>query len=172
MREVARRANVTHGAPYHHFADRGAILAAIAEEGFTLLAAAMKEQMEAEPAGSIARFEAAGRAYVRFALGHVAHMRVMFRPELTCPEEHPGVDERAADAMGLVFACVVACQRAGTIAEGDPTPLVLASWATAHGLASLWIDGPLPRLYPGLAPEALARFAAALAPGSPWKPDV
>jgi len=162
LREVARRANVTHGAPYHHFIDRSAILAAIAEEGFSILAQGMRELMEAEAVGSIARFEAAGRAYVRFALEHRAHMRVMFRPELACPLEHPGVDEAAAAAMGLLFVCAAECQRAGTIAEGDPTPLVLTAWAAAHGLASLWIDGPLPRLYPGLTPEVLAGLAGVL----------
>src|ERR1700722_8647089 len=128
MREVARRANVTHGAPYHHFADRGAILAALAEEGFALLAAAMKEEMDREPVGSIARFEAAGRGYVSFAVEHPGHMRLMFRPELAEPLDHPGIDEGATVAMSLLVACVAECQRAGTIAAGDPTPLVLTSW--------------------------------------------
>jgi AcrR family transcriptional regulator len=160
MREVARRANVTHGAPYHYFADRGAILAAIAEEGFALLADGMRAAMNAEAVGSIARFEAAARAYIAFALEHASHMRVMFRPELTNPLEHPSVDESAACAMELLFACVAECQAAGTIAAGDPTPIVLMGWSAAHGVASLTIDGPLRRLYPSLAPEALAATVA------------
>jgi AcrR family transcriptional regulator len=160
MREVARRANVTHGAPYHHFLDRGAILAALAEEGFALLAEGMKASMAEEAVGSIARFEAAGCAYVRFAIEHTGHMRIMFRPELAHPLEHPGVDQGAACAKALLVACVVECQRAGTIAAGDPTPIVLTSWATAHGLASLWIDGPLARWHAGAAPEEMARMVA------------
>jgi AcrR family transcriptional regulator len=160
MREVARRANVTHGAPYHHFVDRGAILAALAEEGFALLAQGMREAMEREAVGSIARFEAAGLSYVGFALEHPGHMRIMFRPELAPPLDHPGIDEGAKRAMRLLVDCVVECQRAGTIAAGDPTPIVLTSWATVHGLASLWIDGSLPRLHPGVAPEELARIVA------------
>ena len=160
MREVARRAHVTHGAPYHHFPDRGAILAALAAEGFALLTEGMKAAMGPERLGSIERFEAAGLAYVRFALEHTAYMRIMFRPELMLPLEHPAVDEGAACAMGVLLACVAECQTAGSIPRGDPGPVVLTSWAAVHGLASLWIDGPLSRFHPGVAPEELAKTVA------------
>ena len=146
MREVARRARVTHGAPYHHFADRAAILAGLAEEGFALLTREMTAAMKKEARGSIARFESCGRAYFRFAMRHPAHMRIMFRPELADPAKHPAVDAAAATAMGVLVECVVECQEAGTMREGDAMPIVLTSWAAIHGLAALWLDGPLCRL--------------------------
>jgi hypothetical protein len=74
-------------------------------------------------------------------------MRIMFRPELACPDEHPEVDAAAEAAVNVVFDCVVACQAEGNAPQGDPRPIVLTAWATAHGLASLWLDGPLPRLH-------------------------
>lgn len=152
MREVARRARVTHGAPYHHFADRAAILADLAEEGFVLLTREMMAAMTEEPAGSIARFQACGLAYFRFATGHPAYMRIMFRPELAGPKDHPQVDAAAKGAMHVLIACVAECQKTGTIPEGDATAIVLTSWAAIHGLASLWLDGPLCRLHEWAGP--------------------
>jgi hypothetical protein len=87
-------------------------------------------------------------------------MRVMFRPELTNPLEHPSVDASAACAMRILVECVTECQARGTIAAGDPMPIVLMGWSTAHGVASLLIDGPLGRLYPDVAPEAVAAKVA------------
>jgi AcrR family transcriptional regulator len=160
MREVARRANVTHGAPYHHFKDRGAILAALAEEGFLALEASMTAEMARWPPGSIERFEGLGRAYVRFALASPAYMRVMFRPELADGALYPSLDDAAGRAMQLLVGCVAECQASGTIAAGDPGPIVLTSWATVHGLACLWIDGPLPRFHASTSPDALADTVA------------
>jgi AcrR family transcriptional regulator len=160
MREVARRARVTHSAPYHHFADRAAIVAGLAEEGFALLATEMAAAMKKEPPGTIARFEACGRAYFRFATRHPAYLRLMFRPELASPADHPGVDVAAVGAMQVLVECVAECQKAGTMPPGDPTPIVLMSWATIHGLASLWLDGPLCRLHRSSSPQALAAMVA------------
>jgi AcrR family transcriptional regulator len=161
MREVARRAHVTHGAPYHHFQDRGAILAALAEEGFALLTKEMLAAMKDEDRGSVARFEACGRGYFRFALRHPAHMKLMFRPELANPADHPEVDQAACTAMQVLVDCVLECQQAGNALPGDPMPLVVTSWATIHGLAALWLDGPLPRMKGFAAsPQELARRVA------------
>jgi AcrR family transcriptional regulator len=161
LREVARRAGVTHQAPYHHFADRAAILAVLAEEGFGLLAREMGEAMREKATGSLARFEACGLGYFRFAMRHPAYMRLMFRPELAEPASHVAIDAAAADAMTLLIECVNECQIAGTMPRGDSMPIVMTSWAAMHGLATLWLDGPLCRLghWQG-APEELARTVA------------
>jgi AcrR family transcriptional regulator len=158
LREVARRAGVTHQAPYHHFADRAAILAVLAEEGFGLLAREMSENMSEQPKGSLARFEACGLGYFRFAMKHPAYMRLMFRPELAEPASHVTIDAAAAGAMKLLIECVSEGQLAGTMRKGDSLPIVMTSWATMHGLASLWLDGPLCRMghWQG-PPEELAR---------------
>jgi AcrR family transcriptional regulator len=161
MREVARRARVTHGAPYHHFKDRSAILAALAEEGFALLTKEMNAAMKDEARGSVARFEACGRGYFRFALRHPAHMKLMFRPELANPADHPQVDQAACTAMQVLIDCVLECQKAGNAPPGDHMPLVVTSWATIHGLSALWLDGPLSRMKAfGASPQELARRVA------------
>src|SRR5262245_4881527 len=81
LREVARRAGVTHAAPYHHFPSKEALFAAVATEGFRDLAAAMRAALSGRR-GPFASLRAIGVAYVRFATEHPAHFRIMFRPGL------------------------------------------------------------------------------------------
>src|SRR5262249_49574377 len=102
MREIARRAGVSHGAPYHHFPARAAILAAIAEEGFLGLGEAMRASVAGAPVDPRARLEACGRAYVIYAAKHPAHFRIMFRPELADPERYPSADQESQRAFGVL----------------------------------------------------------------------
>jgi AcrR family transcriptional regulator len=140
MREVSRRAGVTHGAPYHYFPDRAAILAALAEEGFVALRDALRDATtEGTPRE---RFEACGRAYVAFALDHRARFSIMFRPELWEPLRHPSLDAASAEAFGVLVEIVAAGPWGNDPAMHD---FVVATWSTAHGLASLLLDGPLGR---------------------------
>jgi AcrR family transcriptional regulator len=138
LREAARRAGVTHGAPYRHFPDRAALVAAVAEEGFrTLREATLRAVAKAGPSAG-ARFKALGVAYVIFALENESHFRVMFSAEAA---RRPEV--RAAE--GAVFeqcvALVLQTQKAGLVEEGDPRELAFAAWCGVHGLAGLMLDG-------------------------------
>src|SRR4051812_13813839 len=73
MREVARRAGVSHQAPYHYFADREAILGAIAEQGFRLLREAVEEATAVQGGGPSDALIRAGESYIRFAFTHPSH---------------------------------------------------------------------------------------------------
>jgi AcrR family transcriptional regulator len=119
IREVARRAGVTHQAPYHHFRDRAAILAAIAEEGFTRLRDYMIAAIEAAPLRADARFEACGLGYFQFASKHPAHFRIMFRSESHDPRRTE-IQHAAGDAMRVLLQCVVSAQKAALAPPGDP----------------------------------------------------
>src|SRR5208283_6146894 len=77
LREVARRAGVSHNAPYRHFRDKEELLAALAAEGFDRLTAAMTKAAESA-SGALDRFRMSGRGYVEFALRHPQHFAVMF----------------------------------------------------------------------------------------------
>src|SRR5580704_14448362 len=81
LREVARRAGVTHGAPYHHFRNKAALVAALAEEGYRALYTEQLQAAAKAGADPIARLQAIGLAYVRFAIHHPGHFRVMFRSD-------------------------------------------------------------------------------------------
>lgn len=144
LRAVARRAGVSHSAPYHHFPDRGSLLAAIAEDGFAELARDMTEA-RARATDARARLEACGLAYVRFALKSPARFKLMFRPELAAQSEAGKVAKSSAPALDALTTSILEAQAAGLAPSGDPKPLVLTAWSAVHGLTSLWLDGPLPR---------------------------
>ncbi|HEV7962299.1 MAG TPA: helix-turn-helix domain-containing protein, partial [Actinoplanes sp.] len=77
LRDLARRAGVSHAAPTHHFGDKAGLLTALATEGYGLLVAELAEEWAATHS-----FLEQGVAYVRFAIRHRAHFEVMFRPDL------------------------------------------------------------------------------------------
>ncbi len=143
LREVARRVGVSQAAPYHHFADKEAILAAVGEDGFNHLAVAMEDGRAAAGRGTRAILRAMGVAYVRFAVRHPSHFRVMFSGIL----QKRGVKEcgplhaAAQRSFGMLLEAVVAAQKAGAIVEGNPAKLALFSWSMVHGLAMLHLNG-------------------------------
>lgn len=137
MREVARRAGCTHQAPYHYFANRETILAALVEAGFDELANRLREARDrAGTADLRAVVEASGNAYVEFALTNPGVFRVMFRRDMCDPARFPGVlaaGKRARDELGR-FAQAITGERATPEHE-------TALWASVHGLAVLLLDG-------------------------------
>lgn len=142
LRKLAQRVSVSSGAPYHHFPDREALLTAIAEEGFVRLYEVMRAERERAPLDPTQRLQALGRGYVQFAFSHVGHFRVMFRPELKVSEWQP-LQQASSRAFELLRESIDECMQAGLAPQGDPMALVLTAWAAVHGIASLWVDGPL-----------------------------
>lgn len=142
MRDVARNLNVTHGAPYYHFKDRSAIIAALVEEGLLLLTKKMQQAADEQNDPRIA-FEACGRSYVDFALMESSYFRLMFRPELTAKTDRTAIDAAAAKSFAVLVGVIARCQTAGICTALDAEALALTGWSTAHGLAALCLDGPL-----------------------------
>ena len=145
LREVARRAGVTHSAPYHHFPTKESLLAAVAEEGFRALYAAQLEAVEQAGPNPIDRLQALGVAYVRFAVAHKGHFRVMYRTDKEGWTDYPSV--LAVSQQSFVLLTTTAEE--ARIARGQDVDLLemsLAAWSVVHGLATLWVDGPLRRL--------------------------
>ena len=151
MREVARRAGVSHQAPYHYFSDRAGIFAAISEEGFLGLAQAFHSTLATtqNPARD------GLRAYLRFALTHRGHFRVMFRNDICGVLSHEPT-QRAADAAFDALLTLVIRLVDGRPSEQDTMVWASTLWSTAHGLATLVIDGPLAiKLAREFGPEAV-----------------
>jgi AcrR family transcriptional regulator len=144
LREVARRAGVSHNAPYHHFADKRALVEALAIEGFRRFAEAFRRAAAAAPDGShLGRIRAIGEAYVRFAFRDPAMFTLMWRPELRAVGDRSPVDEAGLDSYRMLLEEIEAGQAAGEVTKGDVGLLGLAAWSTVHGLAMLVIEGPL-----------------------------
>jgi AcrR family transcriptional regulator len=148
LRELARRAGVSHAAPTHHFGDKAGLLTAFAAEGFDLLSAAL-----AATRAETGSFLELGVTYVRFAVERRAHFEVMFRPELYRADdpELEAAQERAAAAL---YGGLTALPDG--VAAADLPVAGLAAWSLAHGFASLWLGGALPAEL-GDDPAAAAR---------------
>jgi AcrR family transcriptional regulator len=140
LREVAKRAGVSHAAPYRHFKDKAALLAAVAEEGFREMTQDMVDAAGGAGPDPMDRFQATGLAYVRFAVSHPAHFRLMFGPAVPDKLAHPSLAESARQAFSTLMDQIAACQTAGLVRGGDPADLALPAWSIVHGLASLIVD--------------------------------
>jgi AcrR family transcriptional regulator len=142
LHALSRKAGVSSGAPYHHFESREQLLAAIAVQGFELMVEEMHRSTAGAGEDAGAYLTGLGRGYIRFALAHRGHFRVMFRPELRAHLEVP-LSETLRDAFTLLEEAIDRCQKAGVAPAGDPRPLILLAWSTVHGASALWIDGSL-----------------------------
>ena len=155
LREIAPRLGVSHAALYRHFADKRALLTAVATEGFRTL----REQLVAaweEGGRGPAASQAMGVAYVRFAVANPSHYRVMFGRFVDPQPREPELAAEAGGAFQALVDAVAALQHDG-IVRGDDTVLVARFvWAVVHGVAMLALDGQLPE--PG-GVEELMRYA-------------
>ena len=129
LREVARRAGVSHNAPYRHFADRDSLLAALAEDGFHEL----DRRMDAEIGG----LAALGQCYVRFALEQPGRFALMFGAGLD-KTRYPQLQQAA---LALYRRLAQAVHE--TAPAREPEVATLAAWSLVHGLAQLLLDRQL-----------------------------
>lgn len=156
MRSVARAAKVSHMAPYHHFEDKGALVAAVAAEGFRRMRAAMESRIANCSEGPRARFRESGIAYVVFAVGHPNLFRLMFSPQVAEKKDYPELQDAAASAYSLLRG-LVESQGADNQRLNDTELISVSAWALVHGLAVLCIDGQVgPE---GADPAFAERFA-------------
>jgi AcrR family transcriptional regulator len=141
MREVARRAGVSHQAPYHYFADREAILAELAGDGFDRLYDYMVSAIGLARNSRADKNRAMGEAYIRFALNNPEVFRLMFRVEMCDLSRYPDAKAKADSCFQLVADTL----GAGSTADKTSPDLapVIAAWSTAHGLATLMLEGKL-----------------------------
>jgi AcrR family transcriptional regulator len=142
LREVARRAGVSHNAPYRHFADGEELLAAVAAQGFRELDGAMLNVVRHQRS-SVARLKRAGLAYVEFALRRPEHFTVMFDAAVS---EHktPDSAQAAEQAFGTLLGLVKSCQDEGRLPSGDVHQFALLAWSMVHGVAKLATAKRLP----------------------------
>jgi AcrR family transcriptional regulator len=144
LREAARRAGVTHAAPYRHFADKGALLAAVAEEGFH----AMRSELEravSSSSGGLQALEALGVAYVRFARTHPSQFRVMFGAEIGDKRRYPSLVQADQSAFDIAVGAIRDAQARSELVAGNPARMALVTWSMLHGVAALVVDGQMQR---------------------------
>ncbi len=154
LRRVATTVGVSPSAAYRHFPDKNALLAAVAEEGFTTMGRSMARSIERAREGkrgaraAAAAFEATGAAYVRFAVAHPEHFRVMFAgrhgsPPADLTDEH--------NPYTLLVSGLDALVEHGVVPPSRREGAELIAWPAVHGLAALIVGGAIdPDAYGGL----------------------
>jgi len=148
LRAVARAAGVSAMAPYRHFADKAALLSAVAERGFAALAEVLAAaDTDPDPRAALV---GQGLAYIAFARARPALFRLMFASDFKLTL---GGDSGA-------FATLA--DRVASLGARDPQAATALSWAAVHGLAMLELDGRLPDFGPGEERRVVALLAAAL----------
>ena len=142
LREIGARVGVSRTALYRHFADKRALLTAVATEGFRTL---RQELLSAWEGGgrSDAAFSAMGTAYVRFAVSNPAHYRVMFGGFVDPEERDPELAAEAEVAFQALVDALAALQRSAVFRGDDTVLMARYVWALVHGMARLGIDGQL-----------------------------
>jgi len=154
LREIGARLGVSRTALYRHFADKRALLTAVATEGFRALRLQLVTAWEAGGCGDAA-FSAMGVAYVRFAVANPSYYRVMFGGFVDPQAQDAGLAAEAEGAFQALVDALAALQRDAVVRGDDTVLMARYVWALVHGVAMLGIDGQLPE--PG-AVEELMRY--------------
>ncbi|MFE9319631.1 TetR/AcrR family transcriptional regulator [Nocardia sp. NPDC052278] len=172
LRRVAREAGVSTGAPYHHFADRSALLAALSTQGFRQLGSDLADARAA--AGTpLQALTAMAETYVRFSQENPGYFRLMFRPELSQPDKHPDAQAAGDAAFDVLADTIAEAVAAGLLPADKADTLAVMWWSLAHGMASLWLDGQLEKrsiqlgtTAPTLVGDIMRTFTALVGPGA------
>ena len=170
LREIGARLGVSRTALYRHFADKRALLAAVATEGFR----ALRERLVAawnDGGGRPEAFEAMGVAYVRFAVANPSHYSVMFGGPVDPEARDAELAAEGAGAFQALVDALAALQRDGAVRNDDTVLMAKFVWSVVHGVAMLAIDGQLrePDAVEELTRYALERLRTGIGadPGQP-----
>ncbi len=163
LRAAAQQAGVSPAAPYRHFEDRDALLAAVLAEGFRELAATTEAARMAAPS-PVDSYLAVGSAYLEFAGGHPNLYRLMFGAD--CNKlQHPDLLEAGKEAFSVVLRAAGECAAAGMVGTRAPEDVAIAGWSVVHGLASLQADGVLERVTQRPLPDVAQAMFSILVEG-------
>lgn len=163
LRGAAQKAGVSAAAPYRHFEDRDALLAAVITEGFDELTAAT-EAARTAASDPVTAYLSVGEAYLGFAAMHPSLYRLMFGIDCHKPN-YPELLQAGQRAFGVVLHAAQDCSAAGLTGVRPPEHIALAGWSMVHGLASLHVDGVLGLVLPVPLPDAAAALFSILTDG-------
>jgi AcrR family transcriptional regulator len=140
LRKVAHKAGVSHAAPYAHFADKQALIAAISTEGYKKLyekIAQVAGQYQADP---LRRLVEASWAYVQFALDEPDQFKVTLSGMIEKEQDYPAFVETARQTFSLVVDIVAQCQQAGILRTGPDDLAAVSAWSLIHGFVTLLLE--------------------------------
>ena len=143
LRKVAMKAGVSHAAPYAHFADKQALIAAISTEGFRQLyerVSGVAEKYQNQPEKQLVEV---AWAYVQFAMDDPDRFKVMFSGVLEKEKEYPDFVTESQRNFQLVKMIVEVNQASGRLRSGDSALVALSAWGIIHGFIMLMLEGQI-----------------------------
>jgi len=140
LREVARQAGVSHTAPYAHYADKQALIAAIATAGYEKLHARLADVFQQYQDNPAQQLVEAGWAYLEFAFDEPDHFKITFSGVVEKEKDYPAFVEISQKSFKLVVKIIEACQQTGVLPAGSSDLLAVSVWSLLHGLASLILE--------------------------------
>lgn len=145
LRKVARKAGVSHAAPYAHFADKQALIAAISTDGHEKIHESIVGIMERFPDDPLRQLVETAWAYAEFGFEEPDLFRITFSGVLERERDYSALVEIVARNFELVRALVVRCQAAGILHPGEPDLVTVGVWGLVHGFVSLVQQGQVSR---------------------------
>ena len=143
LRKVAKQAGVSHAAPYAHFSDKQALVAAISTEGYRRLYEQISTASQSQHGNPQSQLVEAAWAYVQFALREREHFKITLSAAVEKEKDYPAFVHMSTQSFELVEEIVAACQAVGVLNPG-PTDLVAVSvWSLVHGFVSLLLEGQI-----------------------------
>jgi AcrR family transcriptional regulator len=143
LRKVAQQAGVSHAAPYAHFADKQALIAAISTEGYQKLYAQIAQAAQQYRSDPLRRLVESSWAYVQFALNEPDQFKVTLSSMIEKEQEYPAFVEAAQQTFNLVVEIVAQGQQAGLLRPGTPDLTAVSVWALIHGLVTLLLENQI-----------------------------
>ena len=140
LRKVARKAGVSHAAPYAHFTDKQALVAAISTAGYEKLYDKVYDAVQHYQGDPLRQFVEAAWAYVEFALTDPDHFKITLSGVVEKEKDYPAFVDISHKSFGLVVELVEAGQRAGILNEGPPDLVAVSVWGLVHGFVSLILE--------------------------------
>ncbi len=141
LRRVARRAGVSHAAPYAHFADKQALVAAISTEGYRKLYGRLAAAAQAHEGDALRQLVEVAWAYVDYAVHDSAHFKITLSGMVEKETDYPAVVEISRQSFALVVGLVERCQRAGVLRAGPADLVAVSVWGLVHGFTLLILEG-------------------------------
>ena len=140
LRKVARRAGVSHSAPYAHFEDKQALIAAISSEGFRWLCDELESAYQSVTADPQRQLVECGLAYIHFAQRRRDVFKLMFSGILEQEKKYPEFVESSKATFNFLVKIVRECQKAGILRPAPTELLAVAVWGQVHGIVSLALE--------------------------------
>jgi AcrR family transcriptional regulator len=141
LRKVAQKAGVSHTAPYSHFADKQALIAAISTEGFRIIYEKLDDAIRRHHGNPLRQLVEGAYAYIQFALSDPAHFKVTLSSVLEREKDYPAFVEMSQKSYGRVIRIVETCQAAGLVRRGPVDVEAVSVWSMVHGFVSLLLEG-------------------------------